>query len=81
MARGIQPSLQQLAEERRMTLQSATGELLAWDVHENQLLDYLGTAVAHDPKLNAIVQRLKRGNRIEDSDHLELYDAVREVSA
>lgn len=83
MARGRQPNAAQLAEERHITLQSATAELLSWDTREAQLLNYLEAApeVRANPTLAAIVRRLQRGNVIEDADHIELYQAVREVPA
>lgn len=82
MARGVQPTPQQIAEERHITLRSATDELLSWDTREAQLLNYLEAApeVAGNPTLAAIVRRLQRGNVIEDADHLELHAAVREVA-
>lgn len=81
MARGIQPTPEQLAEERHVTLQSATAELLAWDAHETELLNYLESVVGSHPTLGPIVRRLQRGNRLEDADHIELHAAVRGVSA
>lgn len=77
MARGIQPTAEQLAEERAMTLQAATGELVSWDRYERELLTHLERRIV-DQKLLAIVARLNRGNAVEDADHLELFDAVRE---
>jgi len=79
MARGRQPSPAQLAEERQMTLHAATEELISWDQREAELLDYLGRApeVANNPTLAAIVKRLQRGDLLENSDHAELYEAVR----
>ena len=41
MARGIQPTAQQLAEERSITLQAATAELKTWDRYEADLLTHL----------------------------------------
>lgn len=69
----------QIEEERQMTLQAATEELLTWDRREAELLDYLGRApeVASNPTLSAIVRRLQRGDLLENSDHAELYEAVR----
>lgn len=81
MARGVQPSAQQLAEERQMTLQSATAELVTWDAYEAKLLAYLDSTIGPDATLGAILDRLQRGNRIEDADHLELHAAVREVAS
>jgi hypothetical protein len=79
MSPGVKPSLAQLAEERAMTLKSATDELLAWDAYEQRLLDFLERGVADNPTLAAIVRKLQRGNRIEDADHLELADALKAV--
>lgn len=76
MARGIQPTPQQLAEENGMTILATTGELVSWDRYERELLTHLERRIA-DPKLLAIVSRLNRGNAIEDADHIELYEAVR----
>lgn len=81
MARGRQPNATQIAEERSITLRSATDELLSWDEREAVLLDYLesATEVQNNPTLAAIVRRLQRGNVIEDRDHIELHEAVRAV--
>ena len=76
MARGIQPSATQLAEERRITELAATAELVTWDRYERELLTYLERQVTN-PTLLAVVRRPQRGNAIEDADHVELYDAVR----
>jgi hypothetical protein len=76
MARGIQPSAAQLAEERRITELAATAELVTWDRYERELLTYLERQITN-PTLLAVVRRLQRGNAIEDADHVELYDAVR----
>lgn len=76
MARGIQPSAAQIAEERRITELAATAELVTWDRYERELLTYLERQVTN-PTLLAVVRRLQRGNAIEDADHVELYDAVR----
>lgn len=76
MARGIQPSAAQLAEERRITELAATAELVTWDRYERELLTYLERQLTN-PTLLAVVRRLQRGNAIEDADHVELYDAVR----
>ncbi len=81
MARGVQPTPQQLADERHITLHAATDELLRLDIPEAEQLDYLARAVAGNPTLSAIVRRLQRSNRIEDADHLELHTAVREVAS
>lgn len=69
----------QIEEERQMTLQAATEELLTWDQRETALLAFLEHApeVASNPTLSAIVRRLQRGDLLENSDHAELYEAVR----
>lgn len=79
MARGRQPSTEQLADERHVTLQAATEELLSWDARESELLAFLGRApeVANNPTLAAIVRRLQKGDLLENADHAELYEAVR----
>lgn len=77
MARGIQPTAQQLAEERSITLQAATAELKTWDRYEADLLTHLSHELSDDPQLLAIAKRLQRGDALENSDHAELYDAVR----
>lgn len=81
MSRGRQPTAQQLAEERQVTLLAATDARISWDEYERQLLVYLERNVAGNPKLHALAKRLQRGNAIEDADHIELYETVRQVSA
>jgi hypothetical protein len=78
MARGRQPSPDQLVEERAITLQAATEELVSWDRREAELLAYLAQApeVANNQTLSAIVRRLQRGDLLENADHAELYEAV-----
>lgn len=89
MARGIQPSPQQIIEERQVTLFAATDALVLWDRYEAELLTHLERQLAVEASQNAsvriekalqIVRRLARGNAIEDSDHAELHDAVRGVA-
>lgn len=81
MARGRQPSPQQLAEERQVTLLAATDARISWDEYERQLLTYLTANLADEPRLLAIANRLVRGNVLEDADHRELHEAVRQVIA
>lgn len=80
MARGIQPSVQQLEEERHVTLLAATDARLSWDEYERQLLVYLEHRL-EDPNVLAVARRLLRGDVLEDIDHRELHEAVRQVSA
>lgn len=79
MARGRQPSTQQLAEERHVTLQATTSARVEWDEYERKLLLELerDIAVGANERALRIVRWLQRGNAIEDADHEELYEAVR----
>ena len=78
-APGLKPTAIQILEERTITLYAATDELLSWDRYEVALLAHLEQRleISDDRKALEIVRRLQRGNRIEDSDHLELHAAVR----
>ena len=66
-----------IAEERQMTLQAATEELMRLDISETRLLAALEVSLADNPQLLAIVRRLQRADVLENSDHEELYVAVR----
>lgn len=81
MTRGRKPTPEQLAEERQVTLLAATDARISWDEYERQLLTYLERSLTENPKLLAIAHRLTRGNVLEDADHQELYEAVRQVTA
>lgn len=79
MARGIQPSAEQLAEERSITLLSATDELVTWDRREAALTNRIHAAVARGEIQQALadIRLLQRGDVLENSDHVELFEAVR----
>ena len=66
-----------IEEERQMTLQAATEELMRLDISETRLLAALEVSLADNPQLLAIVRRLQRADVLENSDHVELFDAVR----
>jgi hypothetical protein len=65
------------AEERRMTLQAATEELMRLDISETRQLRALEVALQDNPTLLAIVKRLQRADAVENADHAELFEAVR----